>query len=346
MRGWVLFSLIASALVACAAPDTANTLAVGMAPSAADVAATHDPPVPPTFLPAEVALPAVPSYGRDARRFVRRSEDEPDEVVIVPEELLAIPAAFRVRPLAELAPGVAELLDEAGGSVTAAVVVPSRGMVYVANPEVAVPMASVVKLVIMLALFDKAQAEGRSVTPEEIALLDPMVTWSDNDSASWLWDQLGGGPGIDAYLRRVGVGGIMTDPWAWGDSRASGAAVALLLARLAFGDLVSEEHRALALNLLSNVSTDQRWGIGGTLVAPEGAVVAVKDGWYPVAQGWRAGSAGVLVPPAGAPPGAVAYSIAVLTAQNDTLEGAIEVIQGIASLVHAALYPEVVTVLR
>jgi hypothetical protein len=266
-----------------------------------------------------------------------------DEVVRVDPVLVMVPAGMRIRPLTELAPDVADLLTNAGDSVTAAVVVPSRETVYVANPDLAVPMASVVKLVIMLALFDAAEAEGRTVTPEEIALLDPMVTWSDNDNASLLWYQLGGGTGIDAYLQKVGASGILTDPWAWGDSRASGEAVALLLSRLAFGNLVSEEHRALALSLLSHVSEDQRWGVGtGVFAWPEGAVVGVKDGWYPVDAGWRAGSAGVLVPLGGDAPGATGYSIAVLTARNATLEDAIAVIQGIAMRVHAALYPDYV----
>ncbi|MSP22177.1 MAG: hypothetical protein EXR66_04060 [Dehalococcoidia bacterium] len=265
--------------------------------------------------------------------------DGPDEVVFLSDEQLGFLDGFYVRPLDELAPGVADIIEASGGSVTAAVVVPEYRTIYVANPEVAVPMASIVKLVIMLAVLDAAESEGRTVTAEEIALLDPMVTWSDNDSATWLWDQLGGAAGIDAYLERVVGGGIVPDPWAWGDSRASGAGVAILLARLAFADLVSSDDRALALNLLAHVSEDQRWGVGGSLVATEGAVVGVKDGWFPVADGWRAGSAGVLVPLPSAT-GGVAYSIAVLTAQNETLEGGIETIQGIAALVHAALYPQ------
>jgi hypothetical protein len=118
--------------------------------------------------------------------------------------------------------------------------------------------------------------------------------------------------------------------------------VALLLSRLAFGDLVSEEHRALALNLLTHVSEDQRWGVGTGTPTPEGAVVGVKDGWYPVERGWRAGSVGVVVPSDETASGEVAYSIAVLTAQNETLEGAIDTIQGIASLVDAALHPKFV----
>lgn len=376
----ISLSLLSALVCVLAACGISSVPAVTIAPAfptpaarfefAADSSAVQQVPQPVTsVLPAEVAVPVTLSYrnatGYNAQQhFALRSapplegEDgagayegyeywaaEPDEVVFLSEDQLVFLGDMYVRPLSELAPGVAAILQESGGSVTAAVVVPQYRTIYVANPEVALPMASVVKLIIMLAVLDRAESEGRTVTSEEVALLDPMVTWSDNDSATWLWDGLGGGAGIDAYLQRAGVGGIATDPWAWGDSRASGAAVALLLSRLAFLDLVTPEHRALALNLLAHVSQDQRWGVGGSLSAPEGAVVGVKDGWYPVAQGWRVGSAGVVVPGADAPAGAVAYSIAVLTAQNDTLEGGIATIQRIADLVHAALYPEYVAVL-
>jgi hypothetical protein len=297
--------------------------------------------------PAEAALPATEPEGAPrAHRAGVVFEDEPAEVVRLNEEQLGLLTALQVRPLTELAPGIAALLEQVGGgSVTAAVVVPSRGTIYVVNPEIAVPLASVVKLVIMLAVLDGAEREGRMVTADEMALLEPMVTWSDNDSATLLWSLLGNGDGIEAYLERIGAGGILPDPWAWGDTRASGAAVALLLSRLAFGDLVNAEHRELALSLLAQVSEDQRWGIGSALLAPDRALVAVKDGWYPVARGWRASSAGVVVPVADAPAGAVPYSIAVLSAENETLEGAIETIQGVAALVDAALQPAFVTTL-
>lgn len=349
MRWSIAVALIVFALVAATAPERPATTEVGVVSAGAgspEVATAEAPAGALALLSSEVALPAVEAHAPSAHRVVGAFEDEPEEVVRLSLEQLALPGGLRVRPLTELAPGIAALLEGSGGSVSAAVVVPSRGTIYVANPEIAVPLASVVKLLIMLALLDAAELEGRTVSADELALLDPMVTWSDNDSASWLWSVLGNGDGLEAYLERVGAGGILPDPWAWGDTRASGAAVALLLSRLAFGDLVSAEHRALALNLLSSVSEDQRWGVGGSLIAPERARVAVKDGWYPVARGWRASSAGVVVPAADAPAGAVAYSIAVLSAENETLEGAIETIQGIAALVDAALQPAFVAAFR
>lgn len=341
MRWWT-WALIVGMLAACRASEPPEAPAVALIPASLEVPAPVPQSQPLTFLPPELALPTPESYSLRAHRVVEEFADEPEEVLWLSPEQMALPADLTVRALWELAPEVATLLEGAGGSVTAAVVVPSRRTIYVANPELAVPLASVVKLVIMLAVLDAAEVEGRTVTAEEIALLDPMVTWSDNDSASWLWGQLGGGPAIDAYLQRVGMSGIVPDRLAWGDSRASGAAVALLLSRLAFADLLSPEHRALALNLLSHVSEDQRRGIGGSLRTEDGLLLGVKDGWYQVARGWRVGSAGVVLPPADAPPDAAAYSIAVLTAENETLEGATETIQSIAALVHATLHPRFV----
>ncbi len=204
-------------------------------------------------------------------------------------------------------------------------------------------MASVAKLVIMLALFDRVEAEGRDLTPAEYALLEPMVVWSDNDSASRLWDAVGGARGASAYLERIGVAGIVPDRVAWGDSRASGPAVAWLLAKLAFGDLVTPEHRELALALLARAADDEPWGVGvgvrNTRVLADGTIVGVKDGWYPVRAGWRAGSAGLIVPGPGQPGGTVPYAIAVLTAENALLDDGIYTIEGFADRVQAALTP-------
>jgi hypothetical protein len=308
------------------------------------------------ILPLVLALPSAPvapvepvesfapigPFDPFASGYASRGDDAP-EAIELPASLWELPPPLRMRPLAQLSPEAARFLAERGGPVTAGVFVAHDNAIYVSSPELALPMASVAKLLIMLALIDRAEAEGRPLNTWEIALLEPMVVWSDNDSATILWDDLGQGAAVDAYLAKQAIRGIVTDPVAWGDSRASGPAVAWLLARLAFGDLVSPEHRELALDLLARAASEQSWGVGsgatrrGVDEPPEGRV-AVKDGWYPANAGWRAGSAGLVLPGADLP-GAVPYSIAVLTAQNALLDEGIATIDGFASRVHAALAP-------
>jgi hypothetical protein len=254
----------------------------------------------------------------------------------------AIPVTEYARePLAALSPEAAAFLAGRPGLVTVGVVVPARRVIYVANPDTAVQTASVIKVAIMMDVLARAAAEGRAVSDGELALLTPMITNSDNDSATALWNAVGGGEGLSAYLARIGVAGIEPNPSdCWGASKATGAGVATLLGRLAFDDVLPAPERAIALELLAHVDPAQRWGaIAGTpSETPDGTMIGVKDGWYPADCGWWAGSTAIVIPGPTAPPGAAAYSLAVMTAQHPTLEDAVATIEGVAALVHDALH--------
>lgn len=264
---------------------------------------------------------------------------EETEAVLLPEGRWRLP--LTMRPLSQLSPDAARFVAERGGAVTAGVYVAQDQTLYVSSPETALPMASVAKVVIMLAALDRAEVEGRGLEEWELAQLEPMVVWSDNDAATLLWDDLGGAAGVDAYLAKQGVTGIVIHPYAWGDSRASGPALAWLLGRMAFGDLLTAEHRDLALALLERAALDQSWGVATAALGdePEGAIVASKDGWYPADAGWRAGSVGLVLRGLGETVGNLPYSIAVLTAQNALLDDGIATVDGLASRVYSALAP-------
>ena len=122
----------------------------------------------------------------------------------------------------------------------------------------------------------------------------------------------------------------------WGASRASAKAAALIFAGIAFSDNLTPEHRRLALELLSNVVPDQRWGItaGTPDQPPEGTIIGLKDGWYPAGYGWWVNSAGVIIPANQKP----AYAIAVLTRGQPSWEYGIATIEGVAEAVHAGLH--------
>ncbi len=261
------------------------------------------------------------------------------EAVRLPDDRWHLP--LKMRPLSQLSPDAARFVAERGGSITAGVYVAQDDALYVTSPELALPMASVAKVVIMLAAMDRAEVEGRPLTQWEIEMLEPMVVWSDNDAATYLWDDLGGAAGVDAYLAKQGVAGIVTHPYAWGDSRASGPALAWLLGRMAFGDLLTAEHRDLALALLERAALEQSWGVAAAALGdePEGAIVASKDGWYPADAGWRAGSVGLVLRGIGETVGSLPYSIAVLTAQNPLLDDGIATVDGLAARVYSALAP-------
>ncbi len=259
-----------------------------------------------------------------------------------PATIVHVPVtAFAEQPLAALSPAAAAFIAGRPGVVTVGVVVPARHTIYVANPDTAVQTASVIKVAIMMDVLAGADAAQRHLTDGERALLHAMITVSDNDRATALWNAVGGGAGLGAYLDRIGVHGVQPNPSdCWGASKATGAGVATLLGRLAFDDVLQPASRDVALSLLAGVAPDQRWGAtaGTPDEPPDGTVIGVKDGWYPAECGWWAGSAAVVLPGPTAPPGAPAYTLAILTAEHATLEDAVETIEGVAAAVHESLH--------
>jgi hypothetical protein len=240
-------------------------------------------------------------------------------------------------PLSALSPEAARYLEGRRGPVGVAVVVPSRGAVYTWNGHEMLHMASVAKVGIMLTLMDQAMKQGRDLTEAEIAMLTPMITVSDNASATQLWNQVGGGQGAEDYFRSIGLTEINPNKEScWGASYASAHDVAMLFAKLAFGEVLDERLRAVAIGLLQAVDPSQTWGVTAAAPEdrPEGTIVGVKDGWYPADCGWWVNSAGMIVPADDKP----AYTIAVLTGEQVTWEYGIETIETVGSFVHAALH--------
>jgi hypothetical protein len=245
--------------------------------------------------------------------------------------------AFRERPLSDLSPEAQAFLESRSGKPGVAVVVPEHRTIYTFNGDEPSPMASVAKVAIMLTTMNRAVQEGRDLTDWEIQLLGPMITESDNDSTDILWDAIGGGPAVEAYMRSIGIVDIAPNQsYAWGTSRASAKAMALLLAQLAFGDILTRPLREMSIALLNSVTPSQRWGVTAGIASepPPGTVIGLKDGWYPARYAWWVNSTGMLIPADGRPP----YTIAVLSRGQPSMEYGIATIEGVAQPVHDALH--------
>ena len=215
-----------------------------------------------------------------------------------------------------------------------AVVVPARGVVYADNADEQVPAASVVKVLVMFTILEGARADHRPVSDAELALLWPMITESDNDATSELWERAGRGLAVSSYVRSIGVVGFTPDPGtSWGVSFVSARAMATALGKLLSGDILDEPSRALALRLLDSVIPSQRWGISANTDSASGDHVGVKDGWYPGEEGWRVNSVGVVRPRGGADP----YAIAIVSDGRSSWQEGIDTIEGIAGPINAAL---------
>lgn len=200
-------------------------------------------------------------------------------------------------------------------------------------------MASVAKVAIMVTVMDQAMRANRPLTEWEMSMLRPMITVSDNDSASALWEYIGGGAAVAETLRSMGLVNTVPNPMeAWGASRSTPKEVALLLSKIALGEILDKPNRELALSLMGQVDPNQTWGISAGVPTNQllHADVAIKDGWNPTQGGWWVNSAG-LVMPLGSQP---MYALAILTRQQPSMEYGIATIEGVASRVHAALHPQ------
>jgi hypothetical protein len=173
--------------------------------------------------------------------------------------------------------GLGAYLAGLGNHVGALVYDMTRGKYYYYNDQSSFIVASSVKVPIMLTLLTQIEQQGRPPTSSEMYLLTTMIENSNNDSAQLLFDEVGGAPGLTAYMQQIGVAGLNPNADAWGWSTITPQAMVQLLTLLVTGRILTPQDRSLALNLMENVESDQQIGVGST--APAGATVALKDGW-------------------------------------------------------------------
>jgi len=237
------------------------------------------------------------------------------------------------RPLGDASESAAAFARSRAPIWGVAIVVPARGVAFAENADTQVPVASIVKVLVLLVVLEQAHQDHRPVSEEDLALLWPMVTESDNDATSQLWERIGRGQAVSSYLRSVGVAGFTPDPGtSWGASFASARAMAAILGKLLNGEILDAPSRALALRMLDSVVPEQRWGVSAGTDLASGDRVELKNGWYPGEEGWRVNSVGIVRPRAGDP-----YAIAIVTGSRVSWQEGIDTIEGIAAPLNAAM---------
>jgi beta-lactamase class A len=207
------------------------------------------------------------------------------------------------------------------GRVGAAVVDTRRGVVFRQNAAEPHVLASVAKVYILIAYLDLLGQEQREPTPQELEQMEFMIEWSDNPSASDLWDVIGRSEGLDDFLQRKGLPRVEApaEEAYWGDMRASALDVANVLARLYNGSILDETNTALALDLLASVIEDQTWGVGTARAA--GEELYLKNGWYPEEEGWVVNSVGIATSAQGD------YVVALLADSQPSFETGVTMIE-------------------
>lgn len=233
------------------------------------------------------------------------------------------------RPLAAFSRDAAAYLDSREGAWGVAVALPFQASLYTVNSGEYFPLASVAKLVILVALLDQADGEGRTLTEAEELLARDMITVSDNDAAAALWDAAGGSAGIQAFLDRNALDGVRPAPGglSWGDTEATASGLAAMLVALWRGDLLGSGSRAFAIDLMTSVTDEQRWGASAAFRAEQGPI-ALKNGWYPAEDGWRVSSVAFPARQTVEP-----MFVIVLSAAQPTFEYALETIEHVADAI-------------
>jgi hypothetical protein len=234
---------------------------------------------------------------------------------------------------ARLAAGIDAAARHRVSAVAVAVSDPATGLHCWLNASAHFDSASVVKATILGALLRRAQDRHVALTRTERALAYAMITRSDNDAASALWDDVG-----RSYLQHFLNLAKMTSTYLgsgpyWGLTRITAYDETLLLHLLLTENKVLDtSSRDYELSLMARVIPSQRWGVPAG--APTRLTAHVKNGWLPLAPyGWRINSIGGFTGHGGG------YSIVVLTQDNPSMAYGIATVEAIARAVNRDLNP-------
>lgn len=162
-----------------------------------------------------------------------------------------------------------------------------------------------VKVTILSALLLK-EGDPAHLTTSQRHLAYLMITQSNNNAATTLWNEVGLG-GMRWFLYRARMSHTILS-YAWGLTQITAADELTLLHLLTSrGTVLSRASRGYVLRLMSEVIGSQRWGVPAG--APRDVTVHVKNGWlpYPYGYDWRINSIGAFTGRN------ISYQIVVLT---------------------------------
>jgi Beta-lactamase enzyme family len=229
----------------------------------------------------------------------------------------------------------ASYLSTRTGTVLAAVYDVSTGQTWSLGQGKPQDEASVVKLDVLETLLAQRGASGLSAADQSLA--QSMIEDSDNDSATSLWDEVGGATGIRAYNNTAKLADTSPSscvncpnfPWpGWGlTTTVPTDQLTLLKALIEPGPLTKAE-RDYALSLMENVTESQRWGVSGGV--PAQVTVALKNGWLPLDSAdtdWQINSVGWISGQGRN------YLMAVLSTGNPSEQYGIDTIDQLATMV-------------
>jgi beta-lactamase class A len=189
--------------------------------------------------------------------------------------------------------------------------------------------ASTIKATIISALLWKKGGPD-NLTSTERSLAWNMITLSDNDAATALWNDVGM-TAMQQFLNKAGMTSTQLAT-AWGLTQETAHDELTLLKLLTNPQTVlTWASRQYVLYLMAHVVSYERWGVSAG--APSDVTVHIKNGWlpYPYSSNWHINSIGAFTGVN------IKYQIAVLTGHNPTESYGIQTIQGAAYVINTGI---------
>jgi beta-lactamase class A len=183
--------------------------------------------------------------------------------------------------------------------------------------------ASVVKATILAALLYWRQHTHTSLTSTEKHEATLMIEYSDNDAATYLWNDVGHAR-LNQFIKAATMTETELNPGGyWGLSEIT-ARDELQLTRLLteHNPVLTDASRAYELNLMNHVVSYERWGVPAG--APSGLTAYVKNGWLNDPVLWVINSIGAIEGHGRD------YKMAILTYDNPNEQYGINTVQAIA----------------
>ena len=180
------------------------------------------------------------------------------------------------------------------------------------------PSASVVKSMLLAAELRRLDEAGLPLDAATEATLEAMITYSDNDAATAIYERVGD-EGLMEIADIVGMDDFQVSV-SWGYAEISAADMALMFSRLERA--LPRRYEQFGKGLLGSIIPEQSWGIP-----------AVAKGWHVRFKGgWRSTEAGQLVSQAAElRDGGRELAIAILTDGQPSMDYGIETVEGVAS---------------
>lgn len=203
-------------------------------------------------------------------------------------------ARVMANPVAQknLATAVASVVGSDGGHATVAVDDLSRNAISFYNDNDEFDTASIMKVDILAVLLYRLQNAGQRLSTAQRQLATKMIENSDNDSATALFKEDGQAAGVGAANQAFGLDQTAVGPQGqWGLTKTTATDQMKILQQVFTGDsLLSPASREYVQSLMSQVETDQRWGVPAA--ADSGSTYMVKNGWLPDPTLWSVNSIG------------------------------------------------------